>query len=104
MSILRVPTWEEAMDKAEKNVTRRYTMVPVEDSPSQKELEEYARKHIATLEELVAREDRCHEGQIILHNLLEGLTPGLRDIVYDYLYDVMSEEFVEKMKTGERLD
>ena len=101
---ITIPTWEEAMEEAKKRVGRRFTMVPIPDSPSQEELENYARKHIATLEEMVALRNRCHEGQNVLHNLIEGQTPELQDIVYEYLYNVMEDDFVDKLKSGESLD
>ena len=101
---ITVPTWEEAMEEAKKRVGRKFTMVPIPDSPSQGELEDYARKHIATLEEMVERRNRCHEGQNVLHSLIEGLTPELQDIVYEYLYDVTEDIFVDKLKSGGWLD
>ncbi len=101
---IKIPTWDEAMEEAKLNVGKRYTMVPVENSPSQEELEEYARKLISRREDFNKHQDRIFEGQLFLkRHLLETLSAEEHELVYDFLYDVMDKELVDKLKTGERL-
>lgn len=102
---IKVPTWEEAMEEANKRVSKKYTMVPVENSPSQEELEKYARELIASRESFNAHQDRVYAGQHFLGlHLKETLSEDEYELVFDYLKDVMDDEFVGKLKTGERLD
>ena len=101
MSKMNVPTWEEAYAKAKKNVGQRYTMVPVENSPSEEELEEYARNHIKSIEDLIASDARVNMGQLFLNrHLLETLSEDEYELVFDYLADVMGDSLVESLKKG----
>lgn len=101
---MKVPTWEEAMEEAEQRVSKKYTMIPVENSPSQGELEKYARELISRREDFNKHQAKIFEGQELLRVFVDGLPLEKQNLMYDYLRDVMDNEFVDKMMAGERLD